>query len=178
MGSDPEVWRLGWWLGRGPRHASACVCFWKNFLSYVLAQFALGIWCIFSVSSYLAVFVPGVWVLLMSLESWIFRQMSLSMVQCLVRQWIHALRQYSGGFGRISHIFYDAADSNPEAFSPFGRMEKCAQLMLLVAVLLRAVRTWKTGRTFRELCAWLTPVMMGWFFRRSVRHFFRPPLRS
>ena len=35
------------------------------------------------------------------------------------------------------HIcFYDAADSNPEAFSPFGRMEKCAQLMLLVAVLL------------------------------------------
>ena len=40
--------------------------------------------------------------------------------------------------------FYDAADSNPEAFSPFGRMEKCAQLMLLVAVLLRAVRTWKT----------------------------------
>ena len=45
--------------------------------------------------------------------------------------------------------FYDAADSNPGASSPFGRMEKCAQLMLLVAVLLRAVRTWKSGRSFR-----------------------------
>ena len=44
--------------------------------------------------------------------------------------------------------FYDAADSNPEAFSPFGRMEKCAQLMLLVAVLLRAVRTWKLDVLF------------------------------
>ena len=48
---------LGAWVmagTRGPRHASAYVCFWKNFLSFVLAQFALGIWCIISV-----VFVSG-----------------------------------------------------------------------------------------------------------------------
>ena len=70
------------------------------------------------------------------------------------------------------HIcFYDAADSNPEAFSPFGRMEKCAQLMLLVAVLLRAVLTWKTGRNFLS-SKWLTPVMMVWFLRRIFMAFF------
>ena len=35
-------------------------------------------------------------------------------MQYLVRQWMHVLRQYFGGHGRISHIFYFAADSNPE----------------------------------------------------------------
>ena len=28
-------------LGQAPRHASAYVCFWKNFQSFVLALFAL-----------------------------------------------------------------------------------------------------------------------------------------
>ena len=48
-------------------------------------------------------------------------------------------------------FFYDAADSNPEAFSPFGRMEKCAQSMLLVAVMLSAVHTLEPGIPFFEL---------------------------
>ena len=35
-------------------------------------------------------------------ESWILREMTFSSwVQCLVQQWIHVLRQYSGGFGRM-----------------------------------------------------------------------------
>ena len=77
-------------LGRGPRHPSANGCSSKNLFSFWLALFTLGIWCIFSVD-----FVSG-------------------SQQCLVRQWIHVSRQYFGGYGRISHIFYVAADSNPE----------------------------------------------------------------
>ena len=34
--------------GTGPRHASAYECFWMNFLSIVLVQFALGNWSMFS----------------------------------------------------------------------------------------------------------------------------------
>ena len=52
--------------GTGPRHASAYGCSRKNFLSFALALFALGIWCIITVSLFLAVTVPVVWVLLMS----------------------------------------------------------------------------------------------------------------
>ena len=37
--------------------------FLRVFLSFVLAQFALGIWYIISVSLSLAVIIPGVWVL-------------------------------------------------------------------------------------------------------------------
>ena len=43
-----------WETGTGPRHASDYMCFRENFLSYVLAHFALGIWCIISV-----VLAPG-----------------------------------------------------------------------------------------------------------------------
>ena len=62
----------------------------------MLVLFALGILCIISFV------LASVWVLLWSTDivdssgddfsSW---------VQCLVQQWIHVLRQYSGGFGRI-----------------------------------------------------------------------------
>ena len=69
---------------------------------------------LFPLSLYLAVIVPGVWALLRSMEKWIFREILSPWVQCLVRQWIHALRQYFGGSGRISHILYVAADSDPE----------------------------------------------------------------
>ena len=54
-------------------------------------------------------------------------------------------------FGRISHIFYDAADSDPEVLLSFFRTVKRAQSMLLVAVLLCAARTWKPGSPFYEL---------------------------
>ena len=38
----------------------------------------------------------------------------------------------TGGFGRISHFFYVAVNSNPEAFALHScRMEKCAQSLLL-----------------------------------------------
>ena len=102
------------WDG-GPRHAPVYGCYWKNFLSLVHALFALGIWCIISVSLSLAVNVPGVWVLLMSTKIGFFGRRLSSWEQCLVLQWIHALRQYFG-YGRVSHIFYDAADLNPDAF--------------------------------------------------------------
>ena len=45
-----------------------------------------------------------------------FGRLLFSWVQYLVRQWIHTLRQYFGGYGRISHIFCVAADLDPEAF--------------------------------------------------------------
>ena len=48
------------------------------------------------------------------------RFFSYSWALFLVRQWIHVLHQY-WAFGRIAHIFYVAADSNPDCVSsPFG----------------------------------------------------------
>ena len=38
-----------WETGTGPRHASAYGCFWKIFLSFALALFALEIWCFISI---------------------------------------------------------------------------------------------------------------------------------
>ena len=58
-------------LGRCLRHASAFGCSWKNFLSFALAWFAFGIWCIISVVLVLAVTDTGVWALLLSSENWI-----------------------------------------------------------------------------------------------------------
>ena len=60
-------------------------------------------------------------------------------VRCLVPQWIFL---FTGGFGRISHIFSTCGELRPEAFSLHShRMEKYAQLMLRVPVSLSAVRT-------------------------------------
>ena len=69
---------------------------------------------LFPLTLYLAVIVPGVWVLLLSTKIEFYGRFLFSWVQYLVQQWIHVLRQYFGGYGRISHIFYVAADSNPE----------------------------------------------------------------
>ena len=55
----------------------------------------------------------------------------------LVQQWIHVLRV---AFGEV-HIFSTCGALRSWRSSPFRRMEKCAQLMLRVAVSLRAVRT-------------------------------------
>ena len=54
---------------------------------------------------FLAVIVPGVWVLLMSTNFGFFGRRLSSWEQCLVLQWIHALRQYFGDYGRTSHMF-------------------------------------------------------------------------
>ena len=56
---------------------------------------------------------------------------------CLVQQWMHVLRV---AFGEL-HIFSTCGALRSWRSSPFRRMEKCAQLMLRVAVSLRAVRT-------------------------------------
>ena len=63
-------------LGRCPRHASAYGCSWKSFLSFALAWFALGIWCIISFVLVLAVTDTGVWVFLFECGKLDFREMS------------------------------------------------------------------------------------------------------
>ena len=98
------------------------------------------------------------------------RFFSYSWAQFLVRQWIHVLHQY-WVFGRIAHIFYVAADSNPEVLlSYLLQNEKRAQPMLLVVVLLHAALTWKPGHYFYELHGAAT-LDDGMVFRCSVRHF-------
>ena len=77
---------------------------------------------------------------LWSTAYWIFRE--ILRAPHLVRQWIHVLR----ALRNYLHIFYVAVNSNPEAFALHScRMEKCAQLMLLVAASLSAVRMLEVG---------------------------------
>ena len=83
--------------GTGP---SSCVSlrllveeFRRVFLSFVLAQFALGIWYIISFVLASGSYVPGVWVLLRSTEIEIFGRCLFPLVQCFVQQWIHVLRE-------------------------------------------------------------------------------------
>ena len=66
--------------------------------------------------------------------------LDFAFVRCLVPQWINVLREALDEF----HIFSTCGELRPEAFSLLSyRMEKCAQLMLRVAVCLSAVRTLK-----------------------------------
>ena len=114
----------------------------------LVAQFALGIWCIISVSLYLAVIIPGVWVLLMSTRLG-FLEMPF-LVGAILGFTVDALRQYFVDYGRITHFFCVAVTSNPE--------EKCAQPMLLVACSLSAARTLESGHYSYEFsmswCSW------------------------
>ena len=77
LGSDPEVWWRGWWLGRGPRHASAYGCCSKNFLSFALALFALGIWCIISFVLVSGSLCSGRLGVAYEYENWIFREITV-----------------------------------------------------------------------------------------------------
>ena len=106
--------------------------FWKNFLFYVpFAALFAGSW-----KSGLRlrprIFLSfGVWVL--PLEYVVFGTRALlgsTVDTCSTR-----------GFWRTSHIFSVWSTQIRGVYSPFRRMEKCAQLMLRVAVSLRAVRT-------------------------------------
>ena len=158
--------------GAGPRHASAYGCFWKNFLSFVLMQFALGIWCIISVVLVSGSHCSGRLGIAEEYGNLDFSgDVYFRGVQCFIRQWIHALRQYFGGFGRTSHIFYVAADSNPEVL--LG--EECPVDASGCSFALRSshLETWKFFSSF----TWLTRVMMGTFFAAQCG-IFRPPLRS
>ncbi len=94
------------------------LCFWKNFLSYVLALFALGIWtlllcpCIFQL---ILAFGCCLW----STAYWIFRE--ILSAPHLVRQWIHVIR----GLWKNLHIFNVAVNSNPEAFALHSAEWRC-----------------------------------------------------
>ena len=67
--------------------------FRRVFLSFVLAQFALGIWYIISFVLASGSYVPGVLVLLRSTEIEFFGRCPFPLVQCFVQQWIHVLRE-------------------------------------------------------------------------------------
>ena len=104
--------------------------FWKNFLFYVAclaALFALEKLDTSPLPSNLSAY-SGVLVLPVEFSVLDFLE---------VRQCIHVLR----GLWKNLHIFYEAVNSNPEAFGLHScRMEKRAQSMLLVAASLSAVR--------------------------------------
>ena len=100
-------------------------------LSFLVAVCVVRTWNLvhcFLYASYLAVTFPVCGVLLSEYSIGFFgRFFSYSCSLFLVRQWIHVLHQY-WAFGRIAHIFYVAADSNPDCVSsPFGlNGEECS----------------------------------------------------
>ena len=101
--------------------------FWKNFLFFVpfAARFAHGN---LDIAFTLVSFSPSVY------------GCCLEYVVFGTRAWFNSGYMFTRGFWRTSHIFYVCALSSWLS-SLFRRMEKCAQLMLRVAVSLRALRT-------------------------------------
>ena len=75
---------------------------------------------------------------------------------------------FTGGYWRTSHIFSVRGTQTRGVLSPLRRMEKCAQLMLRVAVFLRAVRTLNL-----DIISASSPWWRCWVFRRILRHFSR-----
>ena len=58
--------------------------------------------------------------LLLSTENWIFREMSV-FLGAMLGSTVDTVYESTLTFGRIAHIFYVAADSNPDSdSSPFG----------------------------------------------------------
>ena len=95
---------LAAWVKAGP---SSCVSlrllleeFLRAFLSFVLAQFALGIWYFISFVFASGSHCSGCLGVAMCTKVGFLDDFS-SWEQCLVLQWIHVLLQYSGGFGRM-----------------------------------------------------------------------------
>ena len=142
--SAPLVHPLTQWLGAAAgadcawlpvRHGG----FWKNFLFYVPSRRAIRTWksghCL-----YPRIF-QSFWCLGVASGARCIRD------ACLVQQWIHVLRV---AFGEL-HIFSTCGALRSWRFSPFRRMEKCAQLMLRVAVSLRAGSHFEPGHYFYEL---------------------------
>ena len=139
-----------WSLGRCPRHASACVCFGKNFLSCVLAWFALGIWYITSVVLVSGSECSG---RLGVAEEYGKCDSSGDVYFCGCNTWFDSEYMLCVGTLVALDIF--------QRFSTMRRTrilkccshfeEKRAQSMLLDAVLLCAARIWKLGSPFHEL---------------------------
>ena len=130
-------------------------------------------WCIISVVLVLAVTDPGVWVLLRSTEHRFFSgDVYFRGCNSLYNSGYMLVRQYLGGFGRFSHIFYVAADSNPDSVSsPFGfNGEVCPVDASGCSFAPRSshLQNW----TYFSSSTWLTPVMMVWIFRRIFMAFF------
>ena len=127
----------------------------------------------FFVSLLLAVLVPGVWVLLMSSKIGFFGRRLSSWVQCLVQQWIHVLRQYSGDFGRI-YTFSTWWQTRSLKLCFSIRFEwRSVPSRCFGCSLLSAVRFWKHWTSFYEFHG-LSCMMMDGFSLLSAA-FFRPP---
>ena len=113
----PLVYPLTQWLGAAAGAGCARVLLvslgglWKNSCSTLLCRRVVRNWksglclrpCIFQF-------------LVCGCCFWSTAYGFLGRVRQLVQQWIHALRQYFRGFGRISHIFFVVADSNVKRF--------------------------------------------------------------
>ena len=128
------------------------------------------------------VFVPRspcsvcVWALLMSTENWILREMSV-LLGAMLGSTVDTVHASTLAFGSTSHIFFVAADSNPDCVSsPFGlNGEECLVDASGYSFAPRSshLEYW----TSFPSSMLLTPVMMAWIFRRILL-IFRPPLRS
>ena len=105
--------------------------FWKNYLFYVpvVTLFALGN---LEFAFALVSFSPSVFGCCLWSTSY-FRDACFA--------WFHSGYLFYGRLLANFTYFLHAVHSDPWRSSPFRRMEKCAQLMLRVAVSLRAVRT-------------------------------------
>ena len=125
----------------------------------------------FFVSLLLAVLVPGVWVLLLSSKIGFFGRRLSSWVQCLVQQWIHVLRQYSGGFGRL-YIFSTWWQTRflKRHFSIRFEWRSVPSRCFGCCLALRSSHL-ETLDFFLRV-SWAELHDDGWFFRRSVRPFF------
>ena len=113
-----------------------------------------------STTLYLAVYSSVFGCCMWSTEHWILREVTLSGVHCLVRQWIRGLHQYLA-FERISHNFYVYEDSDPEVFL-FSHAEwrivlsRCFSSLSFGALLALG-----TLETLLMASSWLACVMMG-----------------
>ena len=162
-----------WEAGTGPRHASAYGCSRKNFLSFALALFALGIWCIISV-----VLVSG--------SHCSGRLGVAEEYGTLVFSGDDCFRGCNAWFD-IGYMFCVSTLVAMDEFHTFSasrqtrilkccsplwcRTEKCAQLMLLSAVLLSAVRTLENWKYFYEFhVAAMRGDGQHFFWGTCVRH--------
>ena len=137
----------------------------------MLAQFAFGIWCIVTVSLYLAVIVPRVWVLLMSTRNGIFGR-------CLFR-WRNTWLD-SGYMLCVSTLVI------MDEFHTFSQLRQTWILMRSFSIRFKwrsvpsrsfwlqfcfvRIALGNSGRTFMSF-TWLRCVMTDRVFRCSVRHF-------
>ena len=124
----------------------------------------------------LAVTDTGVWVLLLNTENWIFREMFV-FLGAMLGSTVVTVYASTLAFGRTAHIFYVAADSNPDSvFSPFGlNGEECpvdASGWFCSALFALGILD-----VFLELHVTDTCVD-GVDFSPYFYGFFRPPLRS